>query len=152
MLERMLAGFIREGRLVVLAGRKRLVFGTPEEGRAPIIISLRNQLTLLRIALNPGLKFGEAYMDGTLVLEQGTLADLFALCGRNLRHRARRRGALVAAFRAVARRLQQHNPIGAARRHVAHHYDLSETLFRLFLDSDLNYSCAYFARPDTDID
>ncbi|HUC19025.1 MAG TPA: cyclopropane-fatty-acyl-phospholipid synthase family protein [Acetobacteraceae bacterium] len=154
MLERMLAGFIREGRLTVLtAGGRALSFGAPAEGVADVTIRFRGRASFLRVALRPALHFGEAYMNGDLVLEQGTLADLFALVGRNLGNREHaRRGPLARAFRALARRLQQHNPIAAARRNVAHHYDLSETLFRLFLDSDLNYSCAYFPRPDLSLE
>ena len=154
MLERMLAGFIREGSLTVhTAGGRTLAFGTPRPGLEEIVIRFTSRASLLKVALNPGLYFGEAYMDGTLVLEKGTLAELFALCGRNLGNRrpvGERR--LARAWRAVARQFQQHNPLGRARRNVAHHYDLSETLFRLFLDSDLNYSCAYFADPAMTLD
>ena len=154
MLERLLAGFIREGRLTVLtAGGRRLTFGAPAPGVADVTIRFRSRASLARVALRPTLYFGEAYMNGDLVLEKGRLADLFELCGRNLRNRgSARRGPLRRAFREIARRLQQHNPIPAARRNVAHHYDLSETLFRLFLDSDLNYSCAYFARQDLSLE
>ncbi len=154
MLERMLAGFIREGSLRVhTAGGRTLSFGTPGPGLPEIVIRFTSRASLFKVALNPGLSFGEAYMDGTLTLEKGTLAELFALCGRNLGHRrpAGRR-SLARAWRAVARQFQQHNPLGRARRNVAHHYDLSETLFRLFLDSDLNYSCAYFAAPEMSLD
>ena len=152
--ERLLAGFIREGRLTVLtAGGRRLVFGASAAGVADVTVRFRTRAALVRVALRPALHFGEAYMAGDLVLEQGTLAELFELCGRNLRNRGRaRRGPLGRVVREVARQLQQHNPIPAARRNVAHHYDLSESLFRLFLDSDLNYSCAYFARPDCSLE
>ncbi len=154
MLERMLAGFIREGRLTVrTAGGRTLRFGAPAPGVADVAIRFRDRASFLRVALRPMLHFGEAYMNGDLVLEEGRLADLFELCGRNLANRARSRsGPFRRGFRALARRLQQHNPIAASRRNVAHHYDLSETLFRLFLDSDLNYSCAYFARPDLSLE
>ncbi len=154
MLERMLAGFIRQGSLTVhTAGGRTLSFGTPEPGLPEIVIRFTSRASLFKVALNPGLCFGEAYMDGTLTLEKGTLSELFALCGRNLGHRrpAGRR-SLARAWRAIARQFQQHNPLGRARRNVAHHYDLSETLFRLFLDPDLNYSCAYFAAPGMSLD
>ncbi|MGH7103684.1 MAG: class I SAM-dependent methyltransferase [Acetobacteraceae bacterium] len=150
MLERLLAGFIREGRLTVLtAGGRTLTFGKSHAGLADIVIRFTSRASLLRAALHPALSFGEAYMDGTLVLEKGTLAELFELCGHNLGNRAGTiRRPVARAWRVLARQFQQHNPLGRARRNVAHHYDLSETLFRLFLDSDLNYSCAYFATPD----
>jgi cyclopropane-fatty-acyl-phospholipid synthase len=154
LLERLLASFIREGRLTVLTpGGRVLSFGMSTPCVTDVVVRFRNQASLVRVTLRPSLYFGEAYMNGDLVLEQGSLADLFALVGRNLANRARvRRGPLGRAFRALARRLQQHNPIAVARRNVAHHYDLSETLFRLFLDSDLNYSCAYFSAPDLSLE
>ncbi|MGH7121566.1 MAG: class I SAM-dependent methyltransferase [Acetobacteraceae bacterium] len=154
MLERILGGFIREGRLTVhTAGGRTLSFGTLKPGMEDIVMRFTSRASLLKVALHPGLYFGEAYMDGTLVLEKGTVAELFALCGRNLAHRrpaGKRRFAH--GWRIVARQFQQHNPVRRATRNVAHHYDLSETLFRLFLDSDLNYSCAYFGSPDVTLD
>ncbi|MDA8049146.1 MAG: cyclopropane-fatty-acyl-phospholipid synthase [Rhodospirillales bacterium] len=154
MMERILAGFIREGRLTVhTAGGRKLLFGTPHPGVPEIVLRFRSRASLLKVMLHPGLYFGEAYMDGTLVLERGTLAELFALCGHNLANRrALGRSGLGRAWRAIARQVQQHNPLARARCNVAHHYDLSGTLFRLFLDSDLNYSCAYFARKDMSLE
>ena len=161
MRERLLAGFIREGCLTVLTtGGRKLSFGTPdpgERGLPEIVIRLPDRASLLRVALHPTVRFGDAHMNGNLVLEHGSLAENFELCWRNLRHRRASsqrsgRGPLRRAFRALARRIQRHNPVAAARRNAAHHYDLSETLFRLFLDSDLNHSCAYFAAPDLSLE
>ncbi|MGO1117120.1 class I SAM-dependent methyltransferase [Rhodovibrionaceae bacterium A322] len=92
--------------------------------------------------------FAESYMDGSLTLEQGDLRQLMAVITKNY-------GNLTAlpAFKALdwltsaTRHFRQLNPIGNARRNVAHHYDLSGELFDLFLDSDRQYSCAYF--PDS---
>ncbi|HKT20176.1 MAG TPA: cyclopropane-fatty-acyl-phospholipid synthase family protein, partial [Stellaceae bacterium] len=101
----------------------------------------------LKVLAKPALGFGEAYMDGEITLERGSLSDLFELANRNLPHRRKWRVPLLSPLSlALRRRLQQWNSRGKAKRNAAHHYDLSETLFRGFLDRDLQYSCAYFRR------
>jgi cyclopropane-fatty-acyl-phospholipid synthase len=98
---------------------------------------------------NPELRAGEAYMDGTLVVEEGGIRGLlllFALNRENLREQPLQR--CLARAKWALRALRQWNPPRRARAHVAHHYDLSNDLYRLFLGDDLNYSCAYFLKPD----
>jgi cyclopropane-fatty-acyl-phospholipid synthase len=101
------------------------------------------------LILNPDLAFGEAYMDGALVVEDGDIYDFLNLCFSNLGwssgHGLRR---LRTSVKRLVRRVSQHNPIPIARANVAHHYDLSDTLYELFLDADRQYSCAYFVSPD----
>ncbi|HVZ07547.1 class I SAM-dependent methyltransferase [Rhodopila sp.] len=88
-----------------------------------------------------------------LVLEKGTIWDLLDICGRNLAHRHSRHDSWLARiFRKLARQFLKANSRKAAKRNVAHHYDLSETLFRAFLDRDMQYSCAYFQEPGMSID
>ena len=105
------------------------------------------------VLLNPELKLGEAYMDGTFVVEQGSIADFFQLI---LRQDRMNKGPRWARPRARARhqwrRLQQHNPRRRAQRNVSHHYDLDARLYSLFLDSDRQYSCAYFESPTATLD
>jgi cyclopropane-fatty-acyl-phospholipid synthase len=101
------------------------------------------------ITLFPGLHLGESYMDGGLSLDEGTLWDLIDIIGRNLQgKRLGAQGPVADALRSVRIRLQQWNDRNASQRNVAHHYDLSYELYRRFLDEDMQYSCAYFARPD----
>jgi cyclopropane-fatty-acyl-phospholipid synthase len=103
------------------------------------------------ILLDPELKFGEAYMNGTFVVEQGTIADVLAIAlGQNteLPHWARPQYLI----RYLARRLAQFNPRKRARRNVAHHYDLDGRLYSLFLDADRQYSCGYFTSPAQSLD
>ena len=148
MLDRLLRRLIRTGALAVAlpSGETlRAGDGAGDEVR----IRLRDNRTAWRIALYPGLALGEAWMDGDLTLERGTLWDLLDLAGRNLSLRPPpRRGALARLWR----RVRQANGRVAARRHVAHHYDLSLDLYRRFLDADLQYSCAFFERPDMTLD
>ncbi len=156
MLERLMAGFIRDGRLTVIRANGRAVEIGAVSAEAPhldVAVRLSSRLTPLKILLRPALGFGEAYMNGAIALERGSLSDLFELANRNLRHRRPLRlWGLAALARRGARRLQQWNSRWRARRNAAHHYDLSEQLFRAFLDRDLQYSCAYFRAPGLSLD
>ncbi|MGH6928884.1 MAG: class I SAM-dependent methyltransferase, partial [Dongiaceae bacterium] len=142
----LLKSIIRTGnlRLIDGAGRTHRI-GADEPPRCTIRLARRGLGYTL--ALNPALYVGEAYMDGTLTIEEGTLYDFLELAAQNYVHLERNRW--FALLNNVTRRLQQYNPVGRARRNVAHHYDLSGKLYDLFLDRDRQYSCAYFA-SDTD--
>ena len=99
------------------------------------------------IVKNPRLGLGEAYMDGRVVIEDGTILDLLELIvganrwedqgeGRKALHKGK-------AMRALKQLFERNDP-HRARRNVAHHYDLKDELYELFLDDDKQYSCAYF--------
>ena len=153
-IEGFLRGLIRTGALeIILPGGRRLVLG--DGSSTPVVVRIADALTLARIAAGPYLGVGEAYMDGRLVIERGTIRDLLDLGSRN---------ASAAAARAPRRR--DPGPLrrwwktrrdeginrAAARRNVAHHYDLSLDLYRRFLDPDMQYSCAYFTDPGVTLD
>jgi cyclopropane-fatty-acyl-phospholipid synthase len=106
-----------------------------------------------RLLVKPDLALGEAYMDGTLTVEDGTIYDLLDLACRNaatLDSYPLQR--LQEALKRVLRRLHTYNPIGRAQRNVAHHYDLSDRLYDLFLDNDRQYSCAYFVTDNDSLE
>jgi cyclopropane-fatty-acyl-phospholipid synthase len=104
------------------------------------------------VLLNPELRLGEAYMDGTFVVEQGSISDVLAALLRQ-EHIAPPRWAVPSRLvRYLFRRLQQFNPRSRSRRNVAHHYDLDARLYKLFLDADQQYSCAYFETTDASLD
>ncbi|MBT3401920.1 MAG: class I SAM-dependent methyltransferase [Rhodospirillaceae bacterium] len=135
---------IREGTLVVTdaSGHTHRIVGTDQP---EVAIRLHDKSLHAKLAIRPELYLGEAYMDGTLTIEQGTIYDFLDLCGRNIRHFENYPlNRVFTRLSRIARDLQQHNPIGHAQRNVAHHYDLSESLYNLFLDNDRQYSCAYF--------
>jgi cyclopropane-fatty-acyl-phospholipid synthase len=148
MLENTLNRLIKIGRLTVITpGGTRSQFGAvpPAEPQLDVVVRLNSALTPLKLALRPDLYLGECYMDGSLAIEQGALWDLLDICGRNLQRQQRlTRSWIAATAKAALRCLLQYNPIYIARRNVAHHYDLSHLLYQQFLDSDLQYSCAYF--------
>jgi cyclopropane-fatty-acyl-phospholipid synthase len=105
------------------------------------------------ILIDPALKFGEAYMDGGLVVEQGSIADVLAIVlGQRRDGNPPAWTQLRSVVRYLYRRIRQFNPRPRARRNVAHHYDLDGQLYALFLDADRQYSCAYFETADQSLD
>ncbi|MBI1364518.1 MAG: methyltransferase domain-containing protein [Alphaproteobacteria bacterium] len=146
-LNRMLRALVKRGSLVFIdAEGRRREYG---DGGAPrVALRLSDPALYPALFLNPELKAGEAYMDGALTIEEGRLRDLLRLFHQNaanLRTRPARRALHEGAKR--LRRFYQHNATGRARKNAARHYDLSNDLYRLFLDEGLNYSCAYFSDP-----
>jgi cyclopropane-fatty-acyl-phospholipid synthase len=147
LLSHLFERFVQKGTLRVIdAGGKLHEFkGTPQ----PVATIRFHDPSLPRkLFFNPELHAGESYMDGRLTLVDCTLEDFIHLFSIN-------RGGMASYplqnfLRRVSRTLrtfQQHNPVGKAQHNVAHHYDLSRELYELFLDDDLQYSCAYFLSP-----
>jgi cyclopropane-fatty-acyl-phospholipid synthase len=154
LLARSLSALIRQGRLRLIDHRGRSFdFG---DGTGPeVALRLLDARVGRVIAFDPDLKLGEAYMDGRIALEAGDLLDLFELVFKNGFELGRRLPLVPKLHRwarYLLRRLDQWNPAARAQKNVAHHYDLSGALYDLFLDADRQYSCAYFARPDLDLD
>jgi cyclopropane-fatty-acyl-phospholipid synthase len=146
LLDRLLSSVIKRGTLTMIdaSGRARQ-YGAPP-GPA-VSFRLRDKRLYRRILLNPELVVGEAYMDGDFEIVDGTLRDFLAIFhsnSANLRARPVRR--LIDNAARKARLLQQYNPVGQAQKNVAHHYDISNDFYKLFLDTDMHYSCAYFER------
>lgn len=118
-------------------------------GGETVALTIHTDAALQLLCRNPELGLGEGYMDGTLTLDDTTLDDLLRVfvVNRNL-------GGTPAWLRASnrarlhLRRFVQHNAPKRAQANVAHHYDISDDLYRLFLDEDMQYSCAYFTDPD----
>ncbi len=152
LLSRLLERMITIGRLRVIdaGGAAHTFRGSP--GPA-VTIRLHDAALHWKLAVRPRLTFGEAFMDGTLSIEEGTLYDLVDLYAVNLEAIP---GGLLArllngSFEPL-RRIHQFNPLFRARRNAAHHYDLSDQLYALFLDRDRQYSCAYFHNSGDDLD
>ena len=147
LIGRLLDKLVKQGSLTLrMPGSAPQTFGP---GGVPhLTVRLSDRKTALAIARNPRLGAGEAYMDGRLAIEDGTVLDLMRLIvGANpwesggQGRKALRKGKSL--FKALWRR----NPAKRARQNVAHHYDIGNDLYRLFLDEDLQYSCAYFTDP-----
>jgi cyclopropane-fatty-acyl-phospholipid synthase len=150
LLQFLLKTFVRRGTFRVTTSRGTVLSFGDGTGQ-PVSVRFASRAAEWGILLDPELKFGEAYMNGTFVVEQGSIADVLAIMlGQNtdVPHWARLQGLL----RYLARRLRQFNPRRRARRNVAHHYDLDGRLYSLFLDADRQYSCGYFERPGQSLD
>jgi cyclopropane-fatty-acyl-phospholipid synthase len=154
-VERLLVAFLRRYlrrgtfQVTTAAGNRR-TFG--DGSGAAVAVRFRSASAQRAVLFDPELKLGEAYMDGSLVVERGSIADVLALLLRQEPVAAPRWASPPHAARLLFRRLQQFNPRPRARRNAAHHYDLDGRLYRLFLDGDQQYSCAYFESPDVSLD
>ena len=151
-LKLLLDRFVVEGNLTVIdAEGRRHAFG---DGKGvPVAFSIADKKTERRRTFDPTLAFGDAYMDGRVNVLEGSIYDLIATFMRN--EDARRMPLLAQlpnAIRYAGRRIQQFNPVSRAQKNVAHHYDISGAIYDLFLDTDRQYSCAYFETDDADLE
>ena len=151
LLLKLLSQFLRRGSFTITtAAGGSYTFG--DANGPPAAVRFTTRQALRAALLDPELKLGEAYMDGTMVVERGTIGDVLAVLMRQ-DHIAPPKWALPPQLmRYMLRRLQQFNWRGRARRNIAHHYDLDGRLYSLFLDGDHQYSCAYFETPDQSLD
>jgi len=152
LLNTMLEKFVQTGTIRIIDADNQRYEHKGSEG-PEVTLRFTDKTLARRLFLNPELRAGEAYVDGTLIFEEGTIRDLlmiFALNRSNLRKQPLQRS--IRRFLKRMRKFHQHNTIVKARENVAHHYDLSNELYRLFLDEDMHYSCAYFKSPDDTLD
>jgi len=118
-----------------------------------IAIRITDPAALRAIAFDPQLAAAEAYMDGRLVLEAGDIFELISLAKMNgSTDRLSFLAWLQHLRRSIRGPVNRAIGLGEARRNIAHHYDLDERLYRLFLDEDMQYSCAWFEHPDISLD
>ena len=147
MIGRLIEKLMSKGRLtLVMPDGKRTSYGPG--GGASLTVRVTDRKTLFAIARNPRLGLGEAYMDGRLIVEDGTILDLMRLVVGANRWEDKGKGrAAMNKGKGKWKALFRRNKAKASRRNVAHHYDIGNDLYRLFLDEDLQYSCAYFTDP-----
>ncbi|MFZ1184573.1 MAG: class I SAM-dependent methyltransferase, partial [Pseudolabrys sp.] len=150
LLSKLLQSFIREGTLRVRDADGQVhVFGDRLPG-PDVAIHLHDRRLYSKLFINPELYAAEAYMDGKLTLENGAAIHDFLLLFSVNRVRLYSYGSqkLMRRVWRGLRRWHQANPIGIAAAHARHHYDISTELYRLFLDDQMQYSCAYFRDPE----
>jgi len=142
---------IVRGRLVIIDSAGHSHAYGPDQ-KPSVTIKLHRRATNLRIAVNPALAIPEAYMEGDLTIESGSLYDFLEFMGQNLAAAGPSRlMRLRERVGYLSRRFMQYNPVALARRHAAHHYNLTGELYELFLDPDRQYSCSYFMDPKEDL-
>jgi cyclopropane-fatty-acyl-phospholipid synthase len=153
-MDRLLRFFLRQyvsrGSLTITTAKgKRFTVG--DGSGTQVAVRLTTNSALRSLLLDPELALGELFMDGTLVMERGTIADLLAVV-LDQPDMLPRWAKLQWWLRYLGRHVQQFNPRGRSRNNVAHHYDLDGRLYSLFLDADKQYSCAYFETADSTLD
>src|SRR5690242_8985151 len=152
LVAHLLRHLVRVGtlQLVDAGGTLHRFSGTPGP---KITIRLHDRALERSLFFNPRLALGEAIMDGRLTIEDAGVYDFLDFLAVNINEAPHNiLSPLYIGFGHAFRTFQQFNPLARARRNVAHHYDLSDTLYDLFLDADRQYSCAYFSGPDQTIE
>lgn len=157
LFDRFVGHLFKRGDItIILADGTTRRFGSPDPTLKPVTIRFLDKGVPGFIATNPHLHAAEAFMDGRLVIEQGDIRDLVDLVrvnGRWEEARVTLRGTLRNLIRDRLRaRVQSFNWAGRSKANVAHHYDLNDRLYDLFLDADRQYSCAYFTDPGNSLD
>ena len=154
LLDRVLRRLVRRGELQITDHEGKVHrYGAPDAALEPVAIRFADARLAGAIVRKPELAAAEAYMDGRLTFDTGDILALIRLVTANDRWEDREPGRggrpLLQGPRAwFARRNREQR----ARRNVAQHYDIGNAFYRLFLDEDLQYSCAYFTDPGIGLD
>lgn len=123
------------------------------DGQGPLIAArFRSSAAQWRVLADPELRLGEAFVDGDMVLDEGTIIELLELLlSQDMASRPLSSG-ILAGLRFVFRRVGQRNLRRRSKRNAAHHYDIDRKFYELFLDGDMQYSCAYFETETASLD
>jgi cyclopropane-fatty-acyl-phospholipid synthase len=149
LIGRLIDKLITRGSITLFApGKPPRTYG-PGDGKH-LTVRFTDRKVAFDIMRNPRLGFGEAYMDGRLIVEDGTILDLLRMIVGANRWEEWGEGRKALSKRKATKALKQlvsPNNLKRARKNVAHHYDLDDGLYDLFLDADKQYSCAYWTDP-----
>ena len=150
LLQFFLSQFLRRGS-VTFTTASGTTFTCGDGTGQPVAVRFLNTEAERHLLLDPELALGEVYMDGDMVMEKGSIADLLdvALGQPDM---VPKWSKVRWWLRYLVRHWQQFNPPARSKRNVASHYDLDGRLYRLFLDADMQYSCAYFETPESTLD
>jgi len=136
--------FKKGGFILIDADLKKYIIGNPDKEN-PIILKILDKKLHYKLLLYPDLYFGEGYADGTIKIEKGNLTDFLDLALKNIgRKETNSFSQLLNKLRGSYRYLTNFNFIKKSKMNVAHHYDISDDLYELFLDPKKQYSCGYF--------
>ena len=146
LVETALGRLVQTGSLsVILPDETRVTMG--DGTGEPVEARLADRRAVLSLLLQPELRTGELFTDGRLVMVQGTIYDFLCLVLSQPQERASGSARAIERIRQTISLWGQRNDPGRSRRNVAHHYDLGDAFYSLFLDPDWQYSCAYFEHP-----
>ena len=143
---------IEDGFILVDANLNNYVIGNPKK-QNPIKLKLLDKSLHYKLLLYPDLFLGEAYSNGSAVIENGTLTEFLDIALKNVgRNETNKLSEFFNKLRGTYRFLTNFNLVRKSKSNVAHHYDISEDLYGLFLDSKRQYSCAYFKNENDDLE
>lgn len=152
LLDGILKKLIKNGRLeVIFPDKKRKIYGDKNAKDVAAMEILTFEI-YARLLINPGLAFGEGYMDGTIKPINCSIYDVLNVILQNNLAEGHFGEKIVSVLRFGKRFWSQLNGLKASQKNVAHHYDLNGALYSLFLDEDRQYSCAYFRTGDETLD
>ena len=144
--------FKKDGFILIDAETKQYIIGSPEN-KNPIKIKLLDKKLHYKLLFRPDLYFGEAYSNGNIIIENGSLTDFLDLALMNIgRSELNFFSQLLNKLNGTYRYLTNFNFIKKSKMNVAHHYDLSDGLYDLFLDPKKQYSCAYFKNENDSLE
>ena len=154
LLDRLLRRFVLIGPLTIVdAGGRTYVYGVPAPGIAPVRLRFTSRALPYRMVRDISMGAGEGYMDGTMLIEEGDPRALADLVTRNAaEHTGGDTGRVMHGATKALAFLREHNPARRSQVNVAHHYDLSDALYDLFLDPERQYSCGYWRTPDVGLE
>jgi len=155
LLSRLLRRIVTRGTLIVeFADGTSETIGQPDDAFPNVVIRFTEAAAERAIVTNAVLGAAEGFMDGKLVIEQGSIWDLIMLVAGNAPLESGKSLNEPGVVGRIGERLKHwhdnYNKRDRAKANVAHHYDLSDQLYDLFLDKDRQYSCAYFTDPETE--
>ena len=144
--------FVKHGSLTVkYPDGKRETYG--DGTGTAVTMELTDKAAERALELDPALRAGEMFMDGRMRITEGSIYDFIAVVTSNTQGLpVTKWWRLLDKLRVATRRIHQHNTLRRSKSNVAHHYDLDGSLYRLFLDSDRQYSCGYFESPDDNLE
>ena len=144
--------FKEDGFILIDANSIKYIIGNPKKEK-PIILRLLDKKLHYKLLFNPDLYFGEAYTDGTAKIENGSLTDFLEIALKNIgRNQTNILSQILNKLRGTYRYLTNFNVTKKSKKNVAHHYDISDDLYDLFLDPKRQYSCAYFKNENDSLE
>ena len=142
----------KDGFVIIDANNRKYVIGKPIKEN-PIILRLLDKKLNYKLIFSPDLYFGEAYTNGSLKIENGNLTEFLDIMFKNFgRGKINNFSYILNKIRGSYRFLTNFNFISKSKKNVAHHYDISEKLYDLFLDEKRQYSCAYFKNDNDSLE
>ncbi len=144
--------FKKDGFVLIDANSKKYIIGKPDKTN-PVTLKILDKKLHLKLLINPDLYFGEAYTDGSLKIENGTLTEFLEIAFKNIgRGEINTFGYILKKIKGSYRYLTNFNFAKQSKKNIAHHYDLSDDLYNLFLDSKRQYSCGYFKNENNSLE